>query len=246
MSIATCPKCHRQVSLPATDDHSVWVRCPLCSGQYSLRMALDHVPPALEILGPDAGATTAMQGGETVQTEMAMHGDAAMRSDTAAHPEHAADLMPLDAEHFLAADHGSNGEQPVDLEHAAPSGQPPVPGQANGQQADGPEHLIDFELEPGEHGAMTENAETIKHPEMLPPTEHAEFAEHDPAAAVLGEYHGDHTIEPSNLDAEGSEFSGEGDPEFRIADDEAGEHEADDQHAMGGIATLVQTAPPAK
>lgn len=52
MSTATCPMCHRQVSLPTTDDHSVWVRCPLCGEQYALRTALEHVPPVLEILGP--------------------------------------------------------------------------------------------------------------------------------------------------------------------------------------------------
>ena len=193
------------------------------------------------------GAEMAMQSGASVQNELAMHTDTAiqfdngMRSDTASHPEHAADLMPLDmpieGEHFMPADHGSNGEQPLDLEHAAPSGHPPELNQVNGTASDVSEHLVDFDLEPGEPAEMAQHPDMIQHPEMLPPGEQIEFGEHDPAAAALGEYHGEHTIEPSD-----SEFSGEGDPEFRVADEDGAEHEADDSHAMGGIATLVQSA----
>ncbi|HEV2968484.1 MAG TPA: hypothetical protein VGY55_00755 [Pirellulales bacterium] len=51
---ATCPRCFRQVSLPGAGDPSVWVRCPLCSAQYTLQTAIDFVPPMLEVVPPPA------------------------------------------------------------------------------------------------------------------------------------------------------------------------------------------------
>src|SRR5260370_60377 len=56
-AVACCPRCFRQVSLPESDDHSVWVRCPLCGDQYSLQTAIDFVPPALQIVPAPALAT---------------------------------------------------------------------------------------------------------------------------------------------------------------------------------------------
>jgi hypothetical protein len=229
MSTATCPKCHRQVSLPVTDDHSVWVRCPLCSGQYSLRTALDHVPPALEILGPAAGAEMA------AHDAMPMHGELGAHADTLAHPEHAASLAPLDEEHFQPPEHGSNGEQPVDLDHASASEHPPALPQSNGLQQDISEHLVDFDLDtPGAADSVAQ-AEHAQHAEEV------DHLEHDAAAAGLGEYHGEHTIEPSS-----GESADEGDPEFRFSEEGPGDDAAEEEHAMGGIATLVQAAPPAK
>jgi hypothetical protein len=49
-SVTSCPTCLQQVSLPASDDHSVWVRCPLCNAQYPLKSAIDYVPPTLQIV----------------------------------------------------------------------------------------------------------------------------------------------------------------------------------------------------
>ena len=154
MSIATCPKCHRQVSLPTTDDHSIWVRCPLCGGQYPLRTALEHVPPSLEIVGPDAEQTTGdvglaaagfgaradlptyqdMQAGggpigetpaqDAPQGDVSAHGEMHPPADTLAHPEQGAIVMPLEADHSQHAP-----EQPIETHD------------------DISEHLIDFELE---------------------------------------------------------------------------------------------------
>jgi hypothetical protein len=56
-AVACCPRCFRQVSLPASEDHSVWVRCPHCGDQYSLQTAMDFVPPALEIVPAPALAS---------------------------------------------------------------------------------------------------------------------------------------------------------------------------------------------
>ncbi|HEX3998590.1 MAG TPA: hypothetical protein VHX65_08585 [Pirellulales bacterium] len=117
MATATCPKCHLQVSLPNTDDHTVWVRCPLCGGQYSLRTALDHVPPSLEILGPAAAASTAAAG------EMVESGGMAAAAGMAAFGEMHAPNMPAGempvhelAGHELQA-HGEMGTPADTLAH---------------------------------------------------------------------------------------------------------------------------------
>src|SRR5260221_6636993 len=49
-AVASCPRCSRQVSLPAGDDRSAWVRCPHCGAQFPLQTAIDFVPPMLEIV----------------------------------------------------------------------------------------------------------------------------------------------------------------------------------------------------
>jgi hypothetical protein len=65
-AVACCPRCFRQVSLPESDDHSVYVRCPHCSEQYSLQTAIDFVPPALQIVPePALAATEEHDGHET-------------------------------------------------------------------------------------------------------------------------------------------------------------------------------------
>ncbi|HTQ37579.1 MAG TPA: hypothetical protein VMJ32_01035 [Pirellulales bacterium] len=58
---ATCPRCCRVVSLPASDPiqatrTDAWVRCPLCHSEFRLQEAIDFVPPALEIIPQPAVA----------------------------------------------------------------------------------------------------------------------------------------------------------------------------------------------
>jgi hypothetical protein len=56
-AVTSCPRCSRQVSLPAGEDRSAWVRCPHCGAQYPLQTAIDFVPPTLEIVpAPALGA----------------------------------------------------------------------------------------------------------------------------------------------------------------------------------------------
>ena len=151
--------------------------------------------------------------------------------------EHAAGLAPaMGAEHFPHADQGSNGEHGLELEHAAPGEQPPAIDKVSALGEGATEHLGEFDLELAEH------AEALEHPEHGGIGAHGEH--HETGEAALGEYQGDHRIEP------GSGEHAEGDPEFQFAGDESGEGmeegESEDHHSMGGIATLVQTAPPAK
>jgi len=209
----------------------------LCSEQYSLRTALDHVPPMLEILGTPAVGEMGAFGEAHGEIHAESHGEAASLA------EHAAGLAPdLGAEHFPQPDLGSNGEQTIEFEHAAPGENPPaldkVGGlQQGGLQHEGTEHLGEFDLELDEHAGQPLHAEHFEQGGIGEPA--------DPAAAALGEYQGDHRIEPGS-----GEHAGEGDPEFQFAGDGSGEGMEEDtgeeRHSMGGIATLVQTAPPAK
>ena len=228
MATATCPKCHLQVSLPNTDDHSVWVRCPLCGAQYSLRMALEHVPPALEILGPagdvamagqeaTASAAMAVFGAMPGQSAVAL-GEMGAPADTLAHPEHGAVLEPLGAEHFLASEQGSNGEHAIELEPAAPAdhstGQPPALGQIAAEPHEMGEHFGDFDIEPGEHaeqhadGAASSDA-AAAHGDAAAGTdlgEPIEFGEHE-----FGEpaEHAQHASDPDAAAAAFGAFHGE-------------------------------------
>jgi hypothetical protein len=56
--ISTCPCCRLQVSLPQGVSPAARVKCPLCSGEYTLQEALDQVPPMLIIL--DSGPLAVM------------------------------------------------------------------------------------------------------------------------------------------------------------------------------------------
>ena len=49
-SISSCPQCGQQVSIPPFAAPSAQVRCPLCSGQYSLQTALENLPPMLVLV----------------------------------------------------------------------------------------------------------------------------------------------------------------------------------------------------
>jgi hypothetical protein len=54
-SVTSCPRCSRQVTIPAGVGTSATVRCPLCHAQYSLADALVNMPPLLELVD-DAAA----------------------------------------------------------------------------------------------------------------------------------------------------------------------------------------------
>ena len=50
MTLATCPKCDEQVTIPAGADREANVRCPLCQEEYVLGDVLDQLPPMLVLL----------------------------------------------------------------------------------------------------------------------------------------------------------------------------------------------------
>lgn len=52
MTIASCPKCREQVSIPNGTSSQARVRCPLCQEEYILAAALERLPPLLIVL-PD-------------------------------------------------------------------------------------------------------------------------------------------------------------------------------------------------
>ena len=53
MTIASCPKCTDQVTMPMGVGREATVRCPLCHEEFKLAEVLDKLPPALIVL--DAG-----------------------------------------------------------------------------------------------------------------------------------------------------------------------------------------------
>ena len=98
-AVGCCPRCFRQVSLPESDDHSVWVRCPHCSEQYSLQTAIDFVPPALQIVpapplaaaeehdGHETAAATAAFESESIFAPDGEHAEIATGADASPHGE---------------------------------------------------------------------------------------------------------------------------------------------------------------
>ena len=63
MTIASCPSCHEQVTLPAGAQPDSIVRCPLCQEQFALREFLTQLPPELIVIDgppsePEPPATT--------------------------------------------------------------------------------------------------------------------------------------------------------------------------------------------
>ena len=50
MTIANCPRCCEQVSIPKHANHEATVRCPLCQEEYSLIEALAQLPPPLIVV----------------------------------------------------------------------------------------------------------------------------------------------------------------------------------------------------
>lgn len=60
MTIAACPRCHDEVTIPNGASGNAEVRCPLCQETYLLSEALDSMPPALIVIDdPDAGVAAA-------------------------------------------------------------------------------------------------------------------------------------------------------------------------------------------
>ena len=57
MTIANCPRCCEQVSIPDNATEEATVQCPLCQEEYSLGEALSQLPPTLIVLS-DIGATS--------------------------------------------------------------------------------------------------------------------------------------------------------------------------------------------
>ena len=90
--ISTCPRCEKQVSIPAGVDPTALVRCPLCVAEYALSEALDWGPPELIPVGrPVAeGAASAVHeaAAEPAGTVAAEHVEA--QHDTEAENEAAA------------------------------------------------------------------------------------------------------------------------------------------------------------
>ncbi len=166
MSAITCPKCHRHVSRPETDDHSVWVRCPLCLAEYSLQSALEFVPPTLVVV------------------PVPVH--AGLGAGTASSLEHPADLIlddafasgighPDIANHHPAAEHG--GEHLGEHLHDADGLETPFGVEASEHELDEAEHQdgadeFRFADEGAGHGD-----------ELGEHAEHAEHGEHDEAHA---------------------------------------------------------------
>ncbi|HUG71081.1 MAG TPA: hypothetical protein VMM76_25250 [Pirellulaceae bacterium] len=58
MTIANCPRCREQVSVPEDASREATVRCPLCQEEYSIIEALAQLPPTLIIVA-DVGLTPA-------------------------------------------------------------------------------------------------------------------------------------------------------------------------------------------
>lgn len=56
MTIANCPRCCEQVTVPESASREATVRCPLCQEEYSLAEALAQLPPTLIVVS-DIGQT---------------------------------------------------------------------------------------------------------------------------------------------------------------------------------------------
>jgi hypothetical protein len=54
--ISTCPKCRKQVTIPAGVDSAAVVRCPLCDAEYALGEAMALAPPELIPVAAAGGA----------------------------------------------------------------------------------------------------------------------------------------------------------------------------------------------
>lgn len=62
MSIAACPRCEGQVTLPPGARPAAQVKCPLCEAQYALSDIYDKLPPMLVLLEAPVEARTAAGG----------------------------------------------------------------------------------------------------------------------------------------------------------------------------------------
>ena len=51
MIVANCPRCFDPVRIPDELPGAAQLRCPLCQAEFELSEILDHLPPALEVVG---------------------------------------------------------------------------------------------------------------------------------------------------------------------------------------------------
>lgn len=211
MSTVTCPKCVRQVSLPLGDDRTVRVRCPLCSGEYSLQEAIDFVPPMLLIVPapslagvqptehrePAPAAAAAAFEAETMFAAHSADTGTATGHDQTVHFDEPGHLEDADADDlFAAADLGekapdleANGH--LDAEHGDPF------GAAIAEEHEAP-HEVDDEMpfvpddDPAfEHAEEGEGAD--EEHEFRFADEHGEAAELHEATGGDREAHGAHS-----------------------------------------------------
>ena len=82
MTIANCPRCDEQVTVPPGASHDATVRCPLCQEEYQLAEALAELPPALIVVeelgmpvGVEEDASPSWSDLERVETEPAATGE---------------------------------------------------------------------------------------------------------------------------------------------------------------------------
>ena len=66
MSISSCPRCAKQVTLPVNVDDHATVRCPLCHAQFPLSEALVNAPPLLEVIENLAEGVPAEESGQLI------------------------------------------------------------------------------------------------------------------------------------------------------------------------------------
>ena len=60
MTIASCPRCHESVLVPAAASRRASVRCPLCLEEFLLAEIIDSLPPVLQVVNdPEAGSGSA-------------------------------------------------------------------------------------------------------------------------------------------------------------------------------------------
>ena len=78
MTIAACPKCSEEVSLPSQASAQARVRCPFCQEEYVLSDVLDSLPPALEVLGDLGGSSQDSGHGSASPGESAINAFAAV------------------------------------------------------------------------------------------------------------------------------------------------------------------------
>lgn len=106
MTIANCPRCSEQVSVPESASREATVRCPLCQDEYSLAEALAQLPPSLIVVS-DFGQ---MEAPGTVDDEDSEWG--ALNLDDDAVEEVA--LAPMEAAASAAPFDFTSGSAPAD------------------------------------------------------------------------------------------------------------------------------------
>jgi hypothetical protein len=89
--LSTCPRCQKQVSIPAGVDPTAWVRCPLCAEEYALSEALSAAPPELIPVSPHSAESAAPI---ACDPDAEIHHDAEPENEAAMVVKHFADSAP--------------------------------------------------------------------------------------------------------------------------------------------------------